>query len=105
MGKRLVRVGSCLQCGRCCYMTSLAKAPALARSLSPEVKAFLMTAEGQSIRCRHLDCNEEGKSICKVFGKSDRPAACSLHPSSPNSLTEGCKGYFFYCEEDESPNG
>jgi len=45
--------------------------------------------------CKHLKMGEDGaEATCLIFGKLNRPVACLLHPSSPDSLTPDC-GYSF----------
>jgi hypothetical protein len=40
---------------------------------------------------------EDGtEATCLIFGKVKRPAACLLHPSSPDSLTPGCSYTFVW---------
>lgn len=45
------RSGNCLRCGRCCHA---------------------------SIKCQHLEYDEKGLSLCKVYDQ--KPRLCSLYP-------------------------
>jgi hypothetical protein len=81
-----VRVGSCNQCGRCCYLSNL-----LGAAANKDVQC---NQDPSELVCKHLTF--EGKvAVCSVFGTDQRPAACSLHPSSTYSLTPGCTGYYY----------
>lgn len=79
-----VRLGECKRCGRCCSLVNLLKAP---------VHASTVSNAGKDVRCKHLSM-EGDAATCTIFGTDRRPPPCSLHPSSPESLTEDC-GYFF----------
>lgn len=51
------RKGNCLRCGRCCHA---------------------------SLKCQHLDYDENGLSLCKVYEK--KPHMCSLYPYNKNDF-------------------
>ncbi len=81
-----VRSGECKRCGRCCHLANLLKAPALKGTQVSRIEGVV---------CKHLKIEEDGTATCTIFDQPNRPLACTLHPSSPDSLTEGCEGYYF----------
>jgi len=62
---RYVRKGKCIQCGKCCLNED----------------------------CNHLEF-QDGKAVCLIFGKPERPLRCIRHPQLPPIIIEGC-GYYF----------
>lgn len=74
-GKCYRRRGNCRMCGECCHSERLGA-------------TFSAT-------CKHL---RDGK--CTIFGKPERPIACSLFPLTPGDLESlpNC-GYSFECIE------
>ena len=103
--KKWIRTGTCLACGKCCFMANLVSAPILQMKLrdNPDLLEFLQSDAGKQITCKHLvlDPKCEGRYLCSIFGKEERPQYCIDHPSSPLSVTEGCSGYSFYTEEGD----
>ena len=103
--KRLIRIGDCKRCGKCCFFSNLITAPAIQLTMSDEKRAAIhnMLAfekiSGSRIHCVHLEFGSDGLAICKIFGKPERPIGCSIHPNSPESLTKGCEGFTFVWEE------
>jgi hypothetical protein len=100
--KKLYRLGECKRCGKCCYMYNLVTAPSLKRTITPEMRRVLKTSAGKNIVCRYLSYDKNKLATCLAFDKPERPTACSFHPGSPESLTEGCEGYTFIYERDNS---
>lgn len=81
-----IRLGKCIQCGKCCQIKNLLQASCHEQT----------TVSDKSAVCKHLSVDEtSGLSVCLIFGKKERPEACNLHPSSPKSLTDEECGYFF----------
>jgi len=93
MAKKLIRRGRCKQCGQCCKLKNL-----LSTESNRWVRFnYLGVEDLDSVVCKHLRFID-GKAVCTLFGKSDRPLACLLYPTSPKDLLPGC-GYYFV-EED-----
>lgn len=84
-----IRQGQCLQCGQCCRLINLLNA-----SANKNTKV-----SDKRVVCIHLKENKDGGAICSIFGTDRRPLACSLHPSSPQSLTSDSCGYYFIWTE------
>ena len=105
--KRLIRIGDCKRCGKCCYFSNLITAPAIQNSMSDEQRAVihnmlaLEKITGAKVCCKHLVFNSDGLATCKLFGKSERPIGCLIHPNSTESLTDGCEGFTFVWEPIE----
>ncbi len=80
-----IRLGECRRCGKCCHLKTLLQAPIHIETSVSNLEA----------RCKHISFDENGLATCTIFDKDERPEACSLHPSSPKSLTSDECGYFF----------
>ena len=87
-----VRMGACIQCGRCCRLNNLLGAPVHSGS----------SVNVSEAKCKHLIELDDGTAICGLFGKPERPQACIDHPSSPLSLIEGCGFCFIFVNEGDS---
>ncbi len=66
------RQGNCLRCGRCCHA---------------------------SFKCQHLDYDEKGLSLCKVYDQ--KPLMCSLYPYSDEDYFYHLKPTCGYTYTDE----
>jgi Fe-S-cluster containining protein len=66
------RKGDCLRCGRCCHT---------------------------SLKCQHLDYDENGLSLCKVYDR--KPHMCSLYPYNGNDYFYHLKPTCGYKYDDE----
>jgi hypothetical protein len=83
-----VRLGECRRCGQCCHLKNLLK--------SSVHQSGTQCSHPDAV-CKHLKMGVEGEeATCLIFGKPNRPIACSLHPSSPDSLTPGCSYTFVW---------
>ena len=83
-----IRLGECVRCGTCCHLKNLLK--------SSVHQTGTQCSQPDAV-CKHLHPGEDGKeSTCLIFGKTERPIACLLHPSSPDSLTPGCSYTFIW---------
>jgi len=102
--KRLVRIGDCKRCGKCCYFSNLITAPSIKTAMSDEQKAVIHNVLAlekltkSKVCCKHLKFDSDGLATCTLFGNPKRPLGCSIHPNSPESLTEGCEGFTFVWE-------
>lgn len=67
------RTGNCLRCGRCCHA---------------------------SIKCQHLEYDENGLSLCKVYDQ--KPLMCSLYPYSGDDYFDHLRNTCGYKYEEES---
>jgi len=77
-----IRLGDCNRCGTCCHLKNLLKS---------SVHQTGTQCSTPDAVCKHLKMGDDNnESTCLIFGKVERPVACLLHPSSPDSLTPGC---------------
>lgn len=66
------RKGNCLRCGRCCHA---------------------------SLKCQHLEYDENGLSLCKVYDR--KPRMCSVYPYNENDYFYHLKTTCGYKYHDE----
>lgn len=78
---KFVRIGQCLNCGRCCNM----------RTLLPGVKEVANLLGERSGDCPHL-CRGTKTALCNQY--RTRPPFCAAYPAEHADLIEGC-GFSF----------
>lgn len=95
-GKKWVREGHCIRCGRCCF------GKAFVRSLMQDgfdeavnqighiLKIGLSDME--RIRCGKIKVDKTFFATCKIHG--ERPKSCIDYPMFPTDIIKGC-GYKF----------
>jgi len=78
-GKYYTRVGSCNQCGQCCYI----------KNIPLEVRdKWIRNYPNDGEKCLYLAYNKNGKRICVLHGTGLK-GFCMLAPLSPRNI-EGC---------------
>jgi hypothetical protein len=77
-----IRLGECNRCGTCCHLKNLLKSSVHQTGTQCSIPDAV---------CKHLKMGDNSnEATCLIFGKVERPVACLLHPSSPDSLTPEC---------------
>jgi hypothetical protein len=95
MKRKLIRIGSCSRCGKCCDMLNVLNTQANAN-----LPSLYSVKEMSLIQCFHFEYDEFGRASCRIFNDPRRPIACSLHPNSSASMIKGCSYEFYYVDEE-----